>query len=131
MSYYEYKERRAYVYVLTDMDKNVFYVGCTTQTLTNRLLGHLNAAKKNYPYTNIAKNEKIRSLDFNVLIKEVDCVTVKAISSKKAILLAEKLEHQWIVKIYTSGIMLFNSQREIFRALNSVSRERKIITVIQ
>lgn len=104
----------ALIYVLTDMSDNVFYVGCTIQPLETRLVQHFAEAKSKANYGNAAKNEKIRSLDFKVKIKEVERVLVSpSRRGSKGYCLnrqGHKAENEWILKFHRMGIPLTNRE---------------------
>lgn len=116
----EYHESYAVIYVLTDLNGNVFYVGCTIKPLEFRLKLHLSDAKANRRFTNKVKNEKIRSLDYKVLIKEVDRILGGGYKGYQINSAGRKLEMDWILKYHNSGCQLTNG-RELQHALKNRS----------
>ena len=98
----------AKIYTLSDENGIVFYVGCTVRELGERLKSHLSEANSNRPYANKIKNEKIRSLDFQVVITEVDRMWVTGIKPQWAISKATDLEHEWIWHFRGLGYKLAN-----------------------
>lgn len=99
---------KATIYALTDYEDKVFYIGCTTQSLLLRLSGHISEARKNWPYTNQLKNEKIRALDYRIRIKELETVAVSGRNSACAQRSAAPIEHDWIKKFSKEGVELCN-----------------------
>lgn len=107
----------AKIYTLTDYDNNPFYVGCTVHSLIDRLKSHLSEAKRNRTYTNVIKNEKIRSLNFRVRIKTLFIVPVGSKGGNRydAQRSALRIETEWIRKLLSEGFELCNSEREVKR----------------
>lgn len=120
------------IYALTDFDDNVFYVGCTSMKLRKRLLCHLQEARVTAFYSNNRKCAKIISLDFNVKIKELDFLIVKAYKKAKAPIKAKWLEEVWINRFVLNGHELTNcsdrsSQQQPFKIKwNPNTNETKI-----
>lgn len=98
------------IYALTDLEDKVFYVGCTTRGLKNRLCGHLSGARAWESWRNSLKDQKIRSLNFRVKIKELQSVFVLAFDHGYAQKSAEKLEEKWIKAYLNIGVELCNCE---------------------
>lgn len=103
----------AKIYTLMDIDGGVFYVGCTTQPLQQRLNLHILQSKR---IGKSDKDKKIKSLQYKVIIKEVDRMWVTAIKGQWALAKAKYLEGQWIIKYKEMGFDLTNKQINAMRA---------------
>lgn len=117
-------ELDAIIYALTDYDDQIFYIGSTIQSLDQRMMGHLTEARHNRAYTNVLKNNKIRSLDYKIRIKEIDRMTVWGRNATCAQRSAILLERSWIKKFSEAGVQLCNRERikkETHRTANIVS----------
>lgn len=98
------------IYTLTDYNNRPFYVGCTVHELESRLKGHLYEARFDRTHCNILKNQKIRSLDFEVMIKALFIVPAdKGYYFRRT---AMKAETVWINKMLSEGYELCNSEKE-------------------
>lgn len=102
------KKFEAKIYTLTDFDNNVFYVGCTTVGLKQRLQQHLSSCNSYDSWSNSLKVQKIRSLNFRVRINELETVVVFATNRRCASRKAEVYERRWIKKFEGMGIELCN-----------------------
>lgn len=120
----KYMEGYAFIYVLTDLFDNVFYVGCTIQPIEKRLQVHIIESRASRPNTNKAKIEKIRSLDYNVKIKEIARVWVKGYKGYEMNAGGRKLEREWMLKYHRMGCDLTNG-KELALAIKYDSRSRK------
>lgn len=99
----------AKVYVLSDENGNVFYVGCCLRDLSQRLKSHLVEAKgTNSTATNHKKNAIIRSLDYHVLITEIDRMWVTSIKPSWALIKSRDLEYAWINHYRSMGYEMCN-----------------------
>lgn len=98
----------AKVYGLTDHSGDVFYVGCTVKELIDRLGGHLSEAKINDVWMNQIKNAKIRSLEYNIGIRELDKMKVTGKTRYEAQRKAATLERRWIQRFLDAGFELVN-----------------------
>ena len=121
-----YVDTWAVVYVLTDFSDNVFYVGCTILGIENRLTGHISEAKANMPYTNKLKNAKIRSLKYQVRIKEVDRMLVSGFKGYECNRKANALETKWLLHYYHEGAQLVNNA-DLKRALQILESEAEVL----
>lgn len=97
----------AKVYTLSDEKGNVFYVGCTTQSVPNRLSQHITAARSGIQ-NNIEKNAIIKSLDYKVRAQIVDMIWVTSRRSKDLIHKAKEFERNWIIRFHQMGYNLCN-----------------------
>lgn len=123
-----FKTAIARIYILSDMDGNVFYVGCTIQPLFVRLKMHLCEAKINHSFTNKAKNKKIQLLDFKVLITEVDRMEVSGYEGYQMTNKAKDLELSWVKKYKSMGCQLTNSKELKQIDKMSTSQETTLLT---
>lgn len=98
----------ARIYALTDNDDNVFYVGCTLKSLNNRLIQHISATKTHDGWANSRKNQKIRSLNYQVKIKELESFAVVGKEKREAQRNAAAFENKWINKFLKDGVELTN-----------------------
>lgn len=98
----------AKIYTLSDYKGNVFYVGCTIQKLQYRLYAHLYCAKNGTH--NKAKAALIKSLDYKIIIKEVDRVEVTGKNGWSMKFDARVLEREWVKKYIDMGHKLTNYQ---------------------
>lgn len=98
----------ARVYGLVGENDEVFYVGCTVKGLQHRLDAHLYEAKKNDCWMNTEKNHIIRSLDYEVTIKELASKPVKGKNAYVAQRKAANLERMWIRRFIDAGFKLCN-----------------------
>lgn len=105
----------AIIYALTDDNDKIFYIGCTIQELGKRMKAHLVEAKMNMPYTNRLKNNKIRSLDYKIRIKELDRAFVSGRNKTCAQRSAMPIENIWIKKFSREGIDLCNRELVLYR----------------
>lgn len=106
-SYCSFYGAYAKIYTLADSDGNVFYVGCTTD-LERRISGHLVEAKCDGKMTNHRKNEIIRSLNYQVVVKIVDMLWVTGSKQYRLVHRAKTLEKTWIRKFIDLGYDLCN-----------------------
>ena len=90
------------IYTLSDnTGEDIFYVGCTHANISARLYQHL----RDVPMNNIqcsGKAEKIRSLNFDVLINIVEVIES---NDKKVVKAAE---YKWIEYYLKNGFALTN-----------------------
>jgi hypothetical protein len=96
------------IYSLSDINGNVFYIGCTVLPLEKRLSQHVSEAKANRKGTNQTKNKIISDSGFEITatILEIKYVTArKAITAQKSLCNVEK---QWIEKYIALGYDLCN-----------------------
>lgn len=98
----------AKIYTLSDKDGNVFYVGCTTKSITLRLAQHISEAKCNKSYANSKKNAAIRDIDYCVVAQIVDMRWVTGNKSNMLTKGARDLEKNWILKFHGMGYDLCN-----------------------
>lgn len=98
------------IYALSDYQDNVFYIGCTTRGLKHRLQLHLSQCKVYESWSNSLKNQKIRSLNFEVKIKELQTVSVVARDLRSAQKSAEHIEEKWIKAYLNIGVDLCNCE---------------------
>jgi hypothetical protein len=117
----------ARVYALTDFDGNVFYVGCTTRSLKERLFGHLGHAKAYDNWTINEKCEKIRTLDFKVKIIELERLGVFGIDNREAARFGAVYEKKWIDKFISEGIALTNCEHTEKKARKKYRNENRSI----
>lgn len=96
----------AKIYTLSDSEGNVFYVGCTTQSLSGRLARHISNSKNKY--TNSRKAQHIRSLNYNVKMNVVDMKWVTYSKSYYLASFARSLEKKWIQHFSDLGCGLTN-----------------------
>lgn len=111
----------AKIYTLSGVNGDVFYVGCTFD-LTNRLATHLGNAKGNHKGSNKKKNEIIRSLNFEVVVKVVDMKWVTGSRANRIIHKAFPLEKKWIQKFLELGYDLCNG-RPMLKRRGPVKKE--------
>lgn len=109
---------------------DIFYVGCTTNTLQTRLSAHKSATKGKL-CGNSAKNKKIKEYGGSVEIHELEVI----IGSKKD---AAKKEKYWINKLVGEGNVLCNAEcidiaeREIDETIyRSVKVEKRLIDMVR
>jgi hypothetical protein len=124
---YVYHESYAVIYVLTDYSDNIFYVGCTIRPLAQRLKLHLNEAKGDYKNTNKVKNEKIRSIDYKVLIKEIDRVKGQGYNGYQINAAGRKRETLWMLKYHFAGCNLANCRDLMFALKELTTKQMKEI----
>ena len=106
------------VYSLSDLDGNVFYVGCTSQSLEARLGCHIANAKSGSGY-NHAKNSHISSLGFKVNISILEeKYTTKITSPYSATKEMAQREFFWINHFISNGVNLLNGKKEIQIAIS-------------
>lgn len=98
----------AKIYALVDENDTAFYVGCTVQDLKVRLYAHIKEAQKNEVWANALKNNKIRSLDYKISIRQLDSRVVRGENGKRALLKAAKVEQGWIKRFLDAGFELCN-----------------------
>lgn len=94
---------RATIYTLSDLDGNIFYVGCTERKLSERLSAHISEAKKGRG--NKEKNRIIVELEFKVVITEIDSCPLR---NRTDLMRANRREEQWIVRFRENGHTLCN-----------------------
>lgn len=97
------------IYALTDCSDNVFYIGCTTKILKDRLCAHLSSTRAWDSWRKSRKDEKIRELDFRVNIKELERFGVFGIDKREVVRNADLFERRWIEKYIDEGIDLCNT----------------------
>lgn len=116
----------ARIYTLSDINDNVFYVGCTTQDLQKRLACHLAEAKANTPKSNSLKNLFIMALDFRVTIRIVEEKFVTGFKAYSAVTKAKDLELKWVRKFISRGATLCNN-REIkdLKKMTKLNRSKR------
>lgn len=95
------------VYTLSDIEGNIFYVGCSSD-LKKRLKAHITEAKGDHCYTNRKKNAKIRSLNYQILIKEIDRLEAKNYQINLAKYEGRDIEYKRIVEYHRMGFNLVN-----------------------
>lgn len=100
----------ARVYMLSDFEGNVFYIGCTIQPLSVRLKMHLQEAKTNRVFTNKDKNKKIKELDFKVLVTELEKVEVSGYKGYQMNGRARDVEMKWLIHYHNTGSLLTNKR---------------------
>lgn len=96
----------AKIYTLSDYDGIVFYVGCTSRSLEQRLTGHILQAKKALHFDK--KCLKIRKCGFKIFINEIDSVYITGSRPKFALPDAYKKEKEWIARYFLEGHPLTN-----------------------
>lgn len=102
----------AKIYTLSDESGKVFYVGYTVN-IESRLSTHISEARANKKSSNQMKNEIIRSLNYNIVVKIVDMLWVTGRKGKAAIHNARGLEKEWIEKFFDLGYDLTKCRRGI------------------
>jgi hypothetical protein len=96
------------VYSLSDENGNVFYVGCTVNSLATRLAGHISEAKSTNAGVNFPKNKIIRSLDFKISGTIVAMHWVTGSDVRSAMNQLKKFEQEWILKFRSLGYPICN-----------------------
>jgi len=89
------------------MDGNVFYIGCSSD-LGKRLKSHIVEAKADRSYTNRKKNAKIRSLNYQILIQEIDRVEARNSQTNLAKYEGRDIEYKRIAEYHRKGVELTN-----------------------
>lgn len=97
----------AKVYTLSDKSGNVFYVGCTTNRVELRIASHISEARTDKG-ANKKKNEKIRLLKYEVVVRIVDIKWVTGEKRGAAFSKMRGLEKQWTMKFHRLGYDLCN-----------------------
>lgn len=113
----------AKIYTLSDSFGNIFYIGCTINSVVSRLSQHISAAKRNRKYSNPIKNKKITDLDFNIV---ATVAHVQWITGSTELEVRDKiraLEQEWILKYQNSGCTLLNGQCIKQRKLPVIEKE--------
>lgn len=98
----------AKIYILSDSSGNVFYVGCTTQRIEQRVKQHIAEAKYCYPNTNKKKGKIIRDCGYNVIATIVHLFWVTANKTKNLRYCTKHIEKDWIEKYRLLGYELTN-----------------------
>jgi len=102
------------IYVLTDMDGKVFYVGMTTQNLEKRFFEHLNEIRHlkgkrvNWVTDRISKIRKICELDFKIQIQAIEILWLTSDTSNGLRNKGIERENYWIKKMAERGHQLTN-----------------------
>lgn len=100
------------IYTLTDLENIPFYVGCTVLELRVRMMNHIYDSRLDKTYSNVLKNNKIRSLNFQIKIKALFIVPVDNCRGYLARRRGEQIETYWIQRMLTEGYELCNSAKE-------------------
>lgn len=112
----------AKIYTLSDESGKAFYVGCTVN-LEARLATHLSEARANKKSSNQRKNEVIRSLNYNIVVKIIDMEWVTGRKGITAIHKARGLEKEWIDRFIDLGYDLTNRNRGLKFLKHHVKKE--------
>jgi GIY-YIG catalytic domain len=109
------------VYTLADKSGNVFYVGCTTMTVEQRLCQHISEAKRNSKGTNTRKNLIISKLNYEIVATIVDMVWLTSSRSRLSGQRINKIEKKWIEKYVALGYELCN--RDVYKKRQLASKK--------
>lgn len=112
----------AKIYTLSDLKGNVFYVGSTSHSLEKRLSAHLAEARLNKRCGNKKKNEKIRSLNFQIEAKVIDIKYVAGSKQAAARGKSNDLEGEWIKKYVELGYDLCNKIRMTYNFVTACQK---------
>jgi hypothetical protein len=98
-------QEKVRIYTLSDKAGDVFYVGCTTKPINERLISHINEARVSS--VGSKKNEKIAELGYEVLatLVEIRDIEVDQWGSSRE---KTELEYLWINKYRALGYSLTN-----------------------
>lgn len=97
------------IYSLSDKNKNIFYIGCTTRSLHARLRDHQYTASSN-SLGNVRKANKIHELDGMVFINLIEKHYAVALDWWQAQNRFLHREQYWIKKHIEMGCLLFNKE---------------------
>ena len=114
----------AKIYTLSDESGNVFYVGCTTHNVLSRLAQHISEARSDKT-GNRSKNDRIRSLNYKIVIQIVDMKWYTSNAFKHLCPMAKGLEKEWILKFHYMGYQLCNKAvlRKLFDKPKPIKKE--------
>lgn len=105
------KKYTAIIYSLSDAD-GVFYVGCTTGTVEQRLQGHIGDAKFWHRDKEGSTNPKIQRIiksNFQVVATILEITEVQGLSRRSAATHGSHLERKWIQHFKEQGCEMCNS----------------------
>lgn len=98
----------AKIYALTDVEENIFYVGCTLNSLKKRRAEHIKGSVEGAAYSRGKKAQKIRSLNYDILIQELCSFGVFGLNKREAQINAFPIEKIWVDKMLSDGHPLCN-----------------------
>lgn len=118
----------AKIYTISDVNGNVFYVGCTTNSIEARLAGHISEARNTNTYNKLyssksPKSVRIRELDFKIVITIVHMQWVTSFASMSALKKMARTEKEWIKKYMDLGYSLCNRE-----AIVKVKKEKILLS---
>lgn len=116
----------AKIYCLADEFENIFYIGCTTRSLAQRLAAHLSEARTTPASTTNAKVKKIRALYMKVFIRELDIIWITSTNPQILPEYAIELEKFWINKYFDGGVELTNSRESLMPTKKEFERDYKM-----
>lgn len=110
------------VYSLSDEKGDVFYIGCTINSVATRMRQHVCSAKKKRKPSKTG--DKIRALNYRVCATVVAIATVENITVSDALIKARVMEREYMDKYEALGYTLTNS---FIRTIRKVDRPMEAV----